>query len=194
MRRRSGPFPAIQVNGGSTGASLGCRFDRKRWDRDVREPADEQWAGMSWAPWQQFDEAVAASAVPATPGIYRFRTQDESALLYIGIGGNRRRRLRTLRRWSRKGSDAFVRRLGEKRPFRGHYAAPALARCEEAGCHVEVSWSLGTIPDRQERESVESALIARHRRETGADPPWQYGGRGIGPYLVALGFEGEADK
>ena len=164
-----------------------------KWERGVREPADEQWAGMGWAPWQRFDEAVVASAVPVTPGIYRFRTQDEPVLLYIGIGGNRRRRLRTLRRWSRKGSHAFVQRLGEKRPFRGHFAAPALARCEEAGCHVEVSWSLGTFPDRQERETVERALIAQHRRETGIDPPWQYGGRGVGPYLAARGSEGDAD-
>jgi hypothetical protein len=164
-----------------------------RWERGVRKPADEQWAGMGWAPWQRFDEAVVASAVPVTPGIYRFRTQDEPMLLYIGIGGNRRRRLRTLRRWSRKGSQAFVQRLGEKRPFRGHFAAPALACCEEAGCHVEVSWSLGTFPDRQERETVERALIAQHRRETGIDPPWQYGGRGVGPYLAARGSEGDAD-
>jgi hypothetical protein len=159
----------------------------------VREPADEQWAGMGWASWRQFDEEVVASAVPATPGIYRFRTQDEPALLYIGIGGNRRRRLRTLRRWSRKGTHAFVQRLGEKRPFRGHFAAPALARCEEAGCPVEVSWSLDIFPDRQQRETVERALIAQHPRETGMDPPWQYGGRGVEPYLAARNSGGGAD-
>ena len=37
-----------------------------KWERGVREPADEQWAGMGWAPWQRFDEAVVASAVPVT--------------------------------------------------------------------------------------------------------------------------------
>jgi hypothetical protein len=159
----------------------------------VKEPADEQWAGMRWAPWQRFDEAVVPGAVPTAPGIYRFRTQDEPTLLYIGIGGNRRRRLRTLRRWSRKGSHAFVQRPGEKRPFRGHFAAPALARCEEAGCLVEVSWSLATFPDPQERETVESALITQHHRETGADPPWQRGGRGVEQYLAARGSKGDTD-
>lgn len=144
---------------------------------------------MRWAPWQKFDEAAVTGAVPATPGIYRFRTQGEPTLLYIGIGGNRRRRLRTLRRWSRMGSQAFVKRLGEKRPFRGHFAAPALARCEEAGCHVEVSWSLDTFPDRREREAVERALIALHLRETGLDPAWQHGGRGVRQYLAARGSE-----
>jgi hypothetical protein len=158
----------------------------------VREPADEQWAGMEWASWHPFDEAVVASAVPTTPGIYRFRTQDEPALLYLGIGGNRRRRLRTLRKWSRMGSHAFAQRPGQQRPFRGHFAAPALARCEEAGCLVEVSWSLDTFQDRREREAIEGALIAQHRRETGVDPPWQYGGRGVEPYLVARGSEGDA--
>ena len=152
------------------------------------EPADEQWAGMRWAPWQEFDDAAVAvavaSAVPASPGIYRFRTHGEQNLLYIGIGADRRRRLRTLRRWSRKGSHAFMRRLGEKRPFRGHYAAPALARCEEAGYCVEVSWPLGIFPDRQERENVERTLIEQHRRETGKDPAWQYGGRGVESYLA----------
>ncbi|HEY3735635.1 MAG TPA: hypothetical protein VGL63_17140 [Streptosporangiaceae bacterium] len=159
----------------------------------MEKPADEQWADMAWAPWHQFSEVVVASVIPATPGIYRFRTHDEPTLLYIGIGGNRRRRLRTLRRWSRKGSNAFVQRPGEKRPFRGHFAAPALARCEEAGCVVEVSWSLATFPDRQERERVESELIARHLREAGADPPWQHGGRGIEQYLAACRSKGDVD-
>lgn len=158
----------------------------------MREPADEQWAGMRWAPWQPFNEDVVRSAVPTTPGIYRFRTRDESALLYIGIGANRRRRLRTLRRWSRKSSRAFEPQPGNKRPFRGHFAAPALARCEEAGCRAEVSWSLITFPERQERETVERALITQHRHETGMDPPWQHGGRGVGRYLAARGSRDDA--
>lgn len=148
------------------------------------DPASKSWGDLNWSPWTPFDRAVDEQLIPATPGIYRFRTGGEATLLYIGIGANRRRRLHTLWRWSRKGSAAFRLRPGEKRPFRGHYAAPALARCEEAGCRIEVSWSAEAISDKQKREDVEAGLISRHSQDAGFVPPWQGGADGLGTYLA----------
>jgi hypothetical protein len=47
---------------------------------------------MSWTAWHAFDEAVREDQIPSTGGIYRFRSRGEPGLLYIGEGGNRRRR------------------------------------------------------------------------------------------------------
>jgi len=70
-----------------------------------------------------------------------------------------------------------------KRPHRGHYAAPHIRRCEDAGCRVEVSWALEEHPEKTERQAVEARLIQLHREVTGFDPPIQYGGRGVAAFL-----------
>jgi len=70
-----------------------------------------------------------------------------------------------------------------KRPHRGHYAAPHIRRCEDVGCHVEVSWALEEHPEKTERRAVEARLIQRHRQVTGFDPPIQHGGRGVAATL-----------
>lgn len=152
----------------------------------VSAPANRSWGGVTWSPWVSFDEAQLPAEVPTTPGLYRFRTAGDETLLYIGIGANRRRRLRTLHRWAAKGSAAFVRVPGQKRPFRGHYAAPALARSREAGCSIEVSWMMDEIADKTERERVEASLITRHLTEAGAFPPWQHGGKELDDYLRGI--------
>ncbi len=70
-----------------------------------------------------------------------------------------------------------------KRPHRGHYAAPYVRQCEDAGCHVEVSWALEEHPDKTDRRAAEERLIQLHREVMGVDPPIQHGGRGVAAYL-----------
>jgi hypothetical protein len=55
--------------------------------------------------------------------------------------------------------------------------------CEDAGCHVEVSWALEEHPDKHERKAAEARLLGLHREATGMNPPIQHGGRGVAAYL-----------
>jgi hypothetical protein len=50
-------------------------------------PQAPDWGGLSWSEWHDFDEAHRGDLIPATPGLYRFRTRDEPGLLYIGESG-----------------------------------------------------------------------------------------------------------
>jgi hypothetical protein len=154
------------------------------------DPQATDWGGLSWSPWQKFDEAHRDGAIPATPGLYRFRAKGEPGLLYIGESGGttgRRGRLGRLARGMRRHPADFYlnwRAAGlAVRPHRGHYAAPYMRQCEDAGCHVEVSWALKEHPDEAERRAVEARLIQLHREATDFDPPIQHGGGGVAAYL-----------
>jgi hypothetical protein len=154
------------------------------------DPQTPCWGGLSWSEWQDFDEAHRGKVITATPGIYRFRARGEPGLLYIGESGGRtgrRGRLGSLARGMRRHPADFYldwRAAGlAKRPHRGHYAAPYMLQCEDAGCHVEVSWALEDHPDETERLAVEARLIQLHREVVGVDPPVQHGGRGVTAYL-----------
>ena len=146
--------------------------------------------GLSWSEWQDFDEAHRGKVIPATPGIYRFRARGEPGLLYIGESGDvkgRRRRLAALARGRKRHPPEFYldwRAVGLlKRPHRGHYAAPYIRQCEDAGCRVEVSWAVEEHPGETERKAVEARLIQLHREAMSIDPPVQHGGRGVAAYL-----------
>ena len=148
------------------------------------------WGGLSWSGWQDFDEAHRGKLIPATPGIYRFRARGEPGLLYIGESGGRtgrRGRLGSLARGMRRHPADFYlnwRAAGlAMRPHRGHYAAPYLRRCQDAGCRIQVSWALQEYPDVTERRAVEARLIELHRQAMGVDPPIQHGGRRVAGYL-----------
>jgi hypothetical protein len=157
------------------------------------DPQAASWGGLLWSAWHDFDEAHRNGLIPATPGIYRFRAQGEAGLLYIGESGEtggRRARLDDLARGPKRHPPSFYldedtwRAAGlAKRPHRGHYAAPYFRQCEDAGCHVEVSWALREHPDKDERRSVEKGLIQLHRQVIGFDPPIQHGGRSVAAYL-----------
>jgi hypothetical protein len=156
----------------------------------VDNPQAANWGGLSWSPWHDFDEAHRRDLIPVTPGIYRFRARDEAGLLYIGESGDaggRRARLDDLARGRKRHPASFYldwRAAGlPKRPHRGHYAAPHFRLCEDAGCHVEVSWALTEHPDKTERRALEARLIHLHREATSFDPPIQHGGRGVDAYL-----------
>jgi hypothetical protein len=158
--------------------------------RTVDGPQAADWGGLAWSEWHCFDEAHHGNLIPATSGIYRFRTRGEPGLLYIGESGarrGRRARLGALARGRKRHPADFYlnwRVAGlTKRPHRGHYAAPYLRQCEDDGCCVEVSWALEEHPESAQRRAVEARLILLHRETTGVDPPIQYGGRGVAAYL-----------
>ena len=58
-----------------------------------------------------------------------------------------------------------------------------MRQCEDAGCHVEVSWALEEHPDQAQRRAVETRLIQLHHDAMGVDPPIQHGGRRVAAYL-----------
>lgn len=154
------------------------------------DPQASDWGGLSWSEWSDFGDAYRRRIIPATPGIYRFRARNEPGLLYIGESGDakgRRGRLDKLARGASAHPPEFYLNWREaglaKRPHRGHYAAPYIRQCEDAGCHVEVSWALEEHPGEAERRAVEARLILLHREVMGADPPIQHGGRGMDAYL-----------
>jgi hypothetical protein len=154
---------------------------------DLQAPG---WGGLSWSEWRDFGEAHRGSLIPATPGIYRFRARDEPGLLYIGESGGRRGRrgrLESLARGMRRHPADFYlnwRAAGlAVRPHRGHYAAPYMLQCKDAGCQIEVSWALEEHPEETERRAVEARLIRLYREVMGFDPPIQHGGRGVAAYL-----------
>jgi hypothetical protein len=159
-------------------------------ERASDDPQAADWGGLSWSQWQDFDEAHRSDVIPATPGIYRFRARDEPGLLYIGESGEakgRRGRLDDLARGMRRQEASYYlnwRAAGlAERPHRGHYAAPSMRQCEDAGCHIEVSWALEEHPETTERKAVEKRLIQLHRDVMRFDPPIQHGGRGVAAYL-----------
>jgi len=154
------------------------------------DPQATDWGGLRWSRWHDLDEAHHGKAIPATPGLYRFQARGEPGLLYIGESGSargRRARLGALARGRNRHPPEFYlswRAAGlTSRPHRGHYAAPYIRQCEQAGCQVEVSWAVQEHPDKTERRAVEARLIQLHHEATGADPPIQHGGRGVAAYL-----------
>jgi hypothetical protein len=155
------------------------------------DPQAPGWGGLSWSPWHDFDQARDDRLIPTTPGLYRFRATGEQGLLYIGesgaSAGGRWARLDDLARGrKRHPTDYYLnwRAAGlTRRPHRGHYAAPYFRQCEDAGCHIEVSWALEEHPDQRERRAAEERLIQLHYAAMGSDPPIQHGGRGVEGYL-----------
>ena len=150
------------------------------------DPQKTDWGGLSWSGWCPFAQAIAENCIPKSGGIYRFRGREEPGLLYIGEGANRRRRLRALELHSKAHPAEYYLNWphGTKRPHRGHYAAPFLRMCRDAGCVVEVSWAMDVHADLAERRRVEARLIGQYRDEAQADPPWQHGGLGMVTYLA----------
>jgi hypothetical protein len=155
------------------------------------DPQAPDWGELSWSPWHDFDQACDHRLIPETPGLYRFRATGEPGLLYIGesgaAAGGRRARLDDLARGrKRHPADYYLnwRAAGlTSRPHRGHYAAPYFRLCEDAGCHVEVSWVLEKHSDQVTRRTAEERLIQLHQKVMGFDPPIQHGGRGVQAYL-----------
>lgn len=146
----------------------------------------DSWGGVSWCGWDVFDQAVAEDRIPASSGIYRFRSRGESGLLYIGEGADRRQRLRLLEKYSRAHPARYYLEWpdGSPRPYRGHYAAPFLRLCRDIGCLVEVSWTIEAHAEPESRKALETCLIRQYYDEAHSYPPWQFGGRAMAAYIV----------
>jgi len=150
-----------------------------------------RWAGLDWSPWHDFDDAHREKLIPATSGLYRFRSPGVPGLLYVGESGargGRAARLDDLARGRRRRTPGYYlnwRANGlAKRPHRGHYAAPYIRQTEEAtGRTVEISWACEQHPEKAKRRAAEARLLAAYRDATGGDPPIQYGGRGMAQWL-----------
>jgi hypothetical protein len=160
-------------------------------EKPASNPQASDWGGLSWSEWHDFDKAHRRNLIPATPGLYRFRARNETGLLYVGESGEaggRRARLDDLARGRKRHPASFYlnwRAAGlPKRPHRRHYSAPYFRQCEDAGCHIDVSWALEEHPELTERRSIEARLIRLHHEVMGFDPPIQHGGRGVTAYLA----------
>lgn len=146
----------------------------------------DNWGGVPWCTWETFGRVAAENRIPASGGVYRFRSHGEAGLLYIGEGADRRRRLLTLEKQSRAHPARYYLEwpAGSPRPHRGHYAAPFLGLCRDAGCVVQVSWTIDVLAERGSRKALEAHLIRLYYDEAHSYPPWQFGGRAMAAYLV----------
>lgn len=146
----------------------------------VTNPQSANWGDISWSRWHDLDHARDNRLIPRTAGLYRFRAQGEDGLLYIGESGALWTRLDDLARARRRHpAEYYLQGLGDP----GHSSAPYFMLCEEAGCKIEVSWSLAEDPDQDYRRGAEAHLLRLYREAAGEDPPVQHGGRGIAAYL-----------
>ena len=118
------------------------------------------WMGFEWSPWRSLNPADGElSEISTNPGIYRVRHLDRDGLTYIGqTGRSLRGRLR-----------ALAGCYDEEMPYTAHVAAPSLwAVRQEYGPAFQVSViEPDNVDHRQRRLSIEQALIAVSRRESG---------------------------
>ena len=149
------------------------------------DPQSADWGGIGWSQWHDLDHARDKRLIPQTAGLYRFRSQGEDGLLYIGESSARWTRLDDLARARhRHAADYYLKSLGDP----GHSSAPYFMLCEEAGCKIEVSWALDEDPDRVHRQGTEARLLRLYRKVTGEYPLVQHGGKGVGAYLKRRGL------
>ena len=144
------------------------------------DPQSVSWGGIAWSQWYDLDRARDVKLIPQSRGLYRFRAQGENGLLYIGESGARWGRLDDLTRARRRHpADYYLKGLGDP----GHSSAPYFMLCEDAGCKLEVSWSLDEEPNRDRRRRAEAQLLQLYQEVTGDDPPVQHSGKGVAAYL-----------
>ena len=128
------------------------------------------WMGVEWSDWTSLDPTVGdVSTFSTDEGVYRVRHRDRKGLTYVGeTGRSLRGRVRALARGV----------YADEMPYRDpHTAAPCVwAIRQEDGPELEVSVTTPPlVEDKQERKAFEDALIAVHRRETGASPTANFG-------------------
>jgi hypothetical protein len=143
----------------------------------VASPQTRNWGELTWSRWWQLDRAISENRVRG-PGIYRFRSRGDPGLLYIGESGARPRRLGGLLK------DLVY--PVDFRHRRNHTASRSIRRCLDAGCRVEVSWTLADelLAWRPERKDTERDLMQQHADELGWTPPCQQLGRDLPAWLA----------
>lgn len=129
----------------------------------------DSWLDLDWTQWTQLaPDNEKLSSVSSTPGLYRVSHTERYGLEYIGETGRTRGRVRTLARESHR----------DVMPYRDpHTAAPCLWAVRDAsGPGLEISIATPDWAENaQRRKGLEAALIAVHRRETGASPTANFG-------------------
>lgn len=132
------------------------------------EPSAREWMGLDWSPWYDLrDRDHLLTVLPENPGLYRVRHPGVPGLLYVGETGAQG----GLR--DRVGHGLAVGMAGSTRPTGGnHDATVSLWQIAEAsGASPEVSVATPPIgAAKRHRRSIEAALVAVCRRETGKSP------------------------
>ena len=129
----------------------------------------DDWMGFDWSPWLSLNPADGElSRISTNPGIYRVRHLDRDGLTYIGQTG------RSLRGRVRALAGCYKDEMPYTDP---HVAAPSLwAVRQEYGPDFQVSViEPDDIDQRQRRLSIEEALIAVYRRESGENTTANFG-------------------
>ena len=125
--------------------------------------------GFEWSPWRSLNPADGElSEITTNSGIYRVRHLDRDGLTYIGqTGRSLRGRLRAL-------AGCYEEEMPYTDP---HVAAPSLwAVRQEYGPDFQVSViEPDDVDQRQRRLSIEEALIAVYRRESGENTTANFG-------------------
>ena len=138
-------------------------------NRGTQNPQETMWLGRHWSSWISLVVTLNRGyGPPHQPGVYRLRDAlVDKSLLYIGEGGDIRRRLFQLRNAMEKVSKG----ASQGPP---HWAGAYILQHERSGAKVEVSWLLGSICDEAERKGLECEYIAAHRWATGHNPECQF--------------------
>ncbi len=131
---------------------------------------DPDWLGFDWSPWSSVKpDGQIPSFLPTDPGVYRVRHDAYDGLVYIGeTGRSLRGRLNALMRGIFEGEMPY------SDPHTGSPSLWAIVDCHGPGFEVSVA-SPRRAADKQERNAIEDALIALHRRETGETPVGNFG-------------------
>lgn len=127
------------------------------------------WMAFDWSPWISLNPHDAElSRISTNPGLYRVRHLNRDGLTYIGqTGRSLRGRLRAL-------AGCYEEEMPYTDP---HVAAPCLwAVRQEHGPEFEVSViEPKRVEEKQTRLSIEEALIAVYRRESGENTTANFG-------------------
>jgi hypothetical protein len=134
----------------------------------LQNSQDTIWLGRSWSPWISLNKALERGyGPPHQPGVYRLRdARLNDSLLYIGEGGDIRRRLFQLRR-----AMAKVAAGGQCPP---HWAGACILQRERQGAIVQVSWLLEAVLIEAERKGLECEYITAHQWVVGSNPDCQF--------------------
>jgi len=136
---------------------------------DLRDLQGKTWLSREWSDWLDLDAALQRGyGPPHQPGVYRIRdARFLNLLLYVGEGGDVRRRLFQLRNAMRK-----VAAGGRQGP--PHWAGGCILYHQQRGARIEVSWLLAVVEDEGDRKGIECECIAAHRWATGSNPECQF--------------------
>jgi hypothetical protein len=138
-------------------------------DDFFQSPQEASWLRRQWSPWIGLNRSLDRGyGPPHQPGVYRIRdARSGGSILYIGEGGDIRKRLSELKNAMKK-----VEGGGLQGP--PHWAGACILHYKHLGAQIEISWLLDVVPDEAERKGLECEYIAAHRWATGRNPECQF--------------------